>query len=139
MTFEHINPEELGIPTGWTNGMLAPREGRLLFVAGQSAAGSDGAMPSEMPDQWAVALGKILAVVRAAGGRAEDIGRLTIYVTDLDAYRNDLARIGAAYRGVMGKHFPAMALLHVAGLVEPGAMLEIEATAWIPDHRTAES
>jgi enamine deaminase RidA (YjgF/YER057c/UK114 family) len=138
MTFEQINPEALGVPRGWTNGMLAPREGRMLFVAGQSAAGADGAMPDGMPAQWEQALRKIVTVVEAAGGDPQDIGRLTIFVTDLEAYRTDLGNIGAAYRRVMGKHFPAMALLHVAGLVEHGALVEIEATAWIPDHRATQ-
>jgi len=139
MTFEGINPEELGAPRGWNNGMLAPSGGRTLFVAGQSAAGVDGSMPEGMPSQWERALAKIVTVVQAAGGGPTDIGRLTIYVTDLEAYRNNLSDIGAAYRRVMGRHFPAMALLHVRGLVEPGALLEIEATACISGRAATES
>jgi enamine deaminase RidA (YjgF/YER057c/UK114 family) len=71
--------------------------------------------------------------------RATDIGRLTIYVTDVEAYRTGLRDIGAAYRRVMGTHFPAMALLHVRGLLEPGALVEIEATAWITADAATES
>lgn len=139
MTFEIINPEALGAPRGWNNGMLGPTGGRILLVAGQSAAGSDGSMPHGMAAQWERTLEKIVSVVRAAGGAPTDIGRLTIYVTDVEAYRTGLRDIGAAYRRVMGTHFPAMALLHVRGLLEPGALVEIEATAWITADAATES
>ena len=71
----------------------------------------------------------MVAVVREAGGGPADIARLTIYVTDKQAYLNDLKGVGAAYREVLGRHFPAMALLEIKGLVEDGALLEIEGTA----------
>ena len=138
MTFEHINPEELGIPKGWTNGMLAPREGRLLFVAGQDAAEPEGHVTTDdFVEQFDLVLHKVLSVVRAAGGRAEDIGRLTIYVTDLDAYRALRPEIGRVYRTRMGKHFPAMALVEVSRLVDPRAKVEIEATAVLAPHPEA--
>ncbi|MEE2897398.1 MAG: RidA family protein [Gemmatimonadota bacterium] len=134
MTYEHINPEELGAPRGWTNGMLAPRNGRLLFVAGQDATEAHGGVGTDdFAGQFDVVLGKVLTVVREAGGGPEDVGRMTIFVTDLDAYKASLREVGQTYRAHMGKHFPAMALVEVKRLVDPGAVVEIEATAVIQD------
>jgi len=133
MTFRIVNPDSLGVPRGWNHGMVAPPAGRLLFVAGQTAADRSGKVAAgDLVEQWARALEKVLTVVREAGGRAEDIGRLTIYVTDLDAYRSSLKPLGEAYRRLMGRHYPAMALVQVKGLVDPGAVVEIEATAVVP-------
>jgi len=130
MSYQIINPVELGAPKGWNNGMLAPTGGRVLFVAGQTAGGPDGQVPPiGFVEQFGLALDHVLAVVREAGGRPEDIGRLTVYVTDLAAYRASLGPLGEAYRRRMGKHFPAMALMEVRGLVDAGALVEIEATA----------
>lgn len=136
MTFEIINPESLGAPKGWSNGILAPRDGRLLFVAGQAGWESDA--PGEPPsfvDQFARALDKLLAVVSAARGEPSDVARLTIYVTDLAAYRASLAALGMAWRARFGAYYPAMALLEVKGLVDRGAVVEIEATAVIAGGR----
>lgn len=133
MTLEIVNPGELGRPKGWNNGMLAPAGGRVLFVAGQNARDASGAVPKVgFVEQWGLALDHVLAVVAAAGGTPSDIARLTIYVTDMNAYRANLKPIGAGYRERMGKHFPAMALVEVRRLVDEGAMVEIEATAVIP-------
>ena len=132
MSFQIVNPPSLGAPKGWNNGMLAPAGGRLLFVAGQ--AGWDGGAPDEPPgfaDQFARALDKVLAVVRAAGGAPGDVARLTLYVTDLAAYRASLAPLGEIWRSRLGKHYPAMALVEVKGLVDRGALIEMEATAVI--------
>lgn len=132
MTYEHINPEELGAPRGWTNGMLAPADGRVLFVAGQDAAEVGGEVATDdFVEQFDLVLGKVLTIVRAAGGSPEDVGRMTIFVTELDEYRSGRREIGARYRAHMGKHFPAMALVEVRGLLDPGAKVEIEATAVI--------
>ncbi len=133
MTFQIINPESLGGPKGWNNGMLAPPSGRILFVAGQVASDSSGhVVAKEFVEQFERALGNVVAVVIEAGGQPNHIGRLTIYVTDLDAYTSNLKPLGQAYRALMGRHFPAMALLQVKGLLEQNAMVEIEATAVIP-------
>ena len=78
----------------------------------------------------------MLAVVRAAGGEPEHIGRMTVFVTDLPAYRGARAELGAVWRARMGRHYPAMALVEVRGLVEPGALVEIEATAVLPANRS---
>ncbi len=132
MTFERVNPEQLGPPRGWTNGMLGPAGGRVLFVAGQDAANSDGEVATDdFIEQFDIAMGKTMAVLREAGGDAKSVGRMTIYVTDLDAYRDDRERIGEVYRRHMGRHFPAMALMEVSRLVDPRGQVEIEATAVI--------
>ena len=130
MTFTLINPEEMGAPKGWTNGMLAPAGGRLLFVAGQDAALPEGEVETDdFVEQFRIALEKIMTVVRAAGGEVEDLGRLTMYVADMDEYLASRKALGPAYQSVLGRHFPAMALVQVAGLVDPRARIEIEATA----------
>jgi len=106
----------------------------MVFVAGQIGWDQDQKIHSdELTVQFRQALRNVLTVVEAAGGGASDIVRLTIYVTDLDAYRSSLAEIGAVYRDVMGKNFPVMALLGIVGLVEERAKIEIEATAVIDD------
>ncbi len=134
MSYQIVNPADLGAPRGWNNGMLAPAGGRVLFVAGQAAAASDGRVPeASFVEQWDRALDRILQVVREAGGAPESIGRFTIYVTDMAAYRSSLKELGAVYRARMGRHYPAMALVAVAALVDPNAMVEIEATAVIAD------
>lgn len=132
MTFDAINPEALGPPKGWTNGMLAPAGGRVLFVAGQDAANADGhVMTDDFCEQFDLALTKMLTVVEEAGGSAQSIGRMTVFVTDLDAYREARKEIGALWRARMGRHFPAMALMEVSRLVDPRGLVEIEATAVI--------
>ncbi len=127
-----VNPEQLGVPKGYSNGVLAPVGARMLFVAGQ--VGWDGAQEivgGGFVGQFTQALANVLVVVREAGGSPEEIVRLRIYVTDKREYLGDLSAVGRAYRSLMGKHFPAMALVEVKGLVEPGARVEIEATAAI--------
>lgn len=135
MSYEIINPESLGEPRGWNNGLLAPAGGgRFLFVAGQVATGADGRVAAgDMAAQWSRALENVLAVVRAAGGGPEDIGRMTVYVTDLAAYLAGRKALGEVWGRHMGGHYPAMTLVEVKSLVEEGAVVEIEATAVIPD------
>ena len=130
---ELINPPELGVPKGYANGVLAPAGGRLLFVAGQVGWDRDQKIVSErFLCQWSRALDNVLAVVRAAGGAPEQVARLTVYVTDRHEYLAELKEVGVAYRARFGKHFPAMALVEVAALLEAGAKVEIEATAVLP-------
>jgi enamine deaminase RidA (YjgF/YER057c/UK114 family) len=125
-----INPADLVSPRGYSNGVLA--EGRLLFVAGQVGWTRDGDLVSDcFIDQFDQALANVLSVVRAAGGRPESLARLTIYVVDKSAYVAAQREIGERYRARMGKHFPAMTLVEVKSLLEPGALVEIEATAVI--------
>ena len=128
--FTIVNPQELGAPRGWNNGMLAQAGGRTLFIAGQTARDGSGRVPAaDFVSQFDRALGNALAVLRQAGGEPGDIGRFTIYVTDMAQYRASLKPLGEVYRRRMGTHFPAMALVEVKSLVDPQAVVEVEATA----------
>ena len=130
--FAVINPEELGAPRGWNNGLLARGSGRTLFIAGQTARDASGRVAAaDFVTQFDRALGNVLAVMREAGGGPGDVGRFTIYVTDVAEYRASLEPLGKVYRNRMGRHYPAMALVEVASLVDPQAKVEIEATALI--------
>ena len=130
MSYTIINPQELGAPKGWNNGMLAAPSGRILFIAGQTGRDDSGEDSRDgFVEQFARALDNILAVLAEAGGKPEDIGRMTVFVTDIDAYRNGLSELGQVWRRRMGRHYPAMTLLGVATLVDPHALVEIEATA----------
>jgi enamine deaminase RidA (YjgF/YER057c/UK114 family) len=131
--FDQINPSALGAPRGFNHGLLVPAGCRLLFIAGQTATTIDGAIAdASFANQFAVALDKILAVVHTAGGHADHIVRITVYVTDMAAYRASRAALKDVWRDRMGRHYPAMALVAVTELVDIGAAVEIEATAAIP-------
>jgi enamine deaminase RidA (YjgF/YER057c/UK114 family) len=126
----NVHPDGWKPAKGYANGMIG--EGRMLFVGGQ--IGWNANQEFETDDfigQMSQALENILAVVREAGGEASDITRLTWYVTDKAEYLAHQREVGAAYRAVMGYHFPAMTMVVVAGLVEDRAKIEIEATAMI--------
>jgi enamine deaminase RidA (YjgF/YER057c/UK114 family) len=125
-----IHPEELGAARGFSHGILAPAGSRLLFVAGQVGWDREQRLaPGGFVPQFERALENIRAVIEEAGGRMDELCRMTIYVTDRRLYETELRAVGEAYRRVVGRHFPAMALVEVAGLLEPGAFVEIEATA----------
>jgi enamine deaminase RidA (YjgF/YER057c/UK114 family) len=127
-----VQPPHFPKARGYSNGVIA--QGRTLYVAGQVGSEPDWSFKSpELAAQFARALDNVLDVVREAGGQPTDIVRMTVYVTDLPAYRASVTEIGVAWRERMGKHYPAMALVGVAGLVLPEAKVEIEATAVLPD------
>lgn len=125
-----LQPPGWPAPRGYANGMAGT--GRVVLVGGQVGWDADGRFPTGFVAQAAQALRNILAVVAEAGGGPEHVGRLTWYVLDVEEYRASLRALGVAYRDVMGRHFPAMTLVQVAGLAEPEARLEIEATAVVP-------
>ena len=130
---ETVAPPELGAARGYSNGILVPPGRRLLFVAGQIGWDAHQRLVGEgFVEQFAQALANVLIVVAAAGGSAEDVARLTIYVADREEYLRSRAEIGKHYRQLMGRHYPAMALVEVRALLEPGARVEIEATAAVP-------
>jgi enamine deaminase RidA (YjgF/YER057c/UK114 family) len=130
MSFEFINPESLGAPRGYSNGVLTAAGGRLLFIAGQVAWDQNQQIVSDdLVAQFDRALANVVTVVSEAGGKPEQIARLILYVTDKNEYRARMKEIGHRYRARMGKHFPAMVLVEVAGLLEERAQIEIEATA----------
>jgi enamine deaminase RidA (YjgF/YER057c/UK114 family) len=115
-------------PRGFANGVVA--EGRLVFVAGMIGWDAAGEFAGDdLPSQVRQALANVVAVLAEAGGGPSHVVRLTWYVTDRHDYLAQQAEIGAAYREVMGRHFPAMAVVEVSGLVEERAKVEIEATA----------
>jgi enamine deaminase RidA (YjgF/YER057c/UK114 family) len=115
-------------PRGYANGIAA--SGELIFVGGQIGWDETGAFPStDLAAQVAQALRNIVTVLAEAGAGPEHIARLTWYVVSRDDYLAHQREIGAAYRSVMGRHFPAMAVVEVSALVEAAALVEIEATA----------
>jgi len=119
-------------PAGYSNGVAA--QGKQIFIAGQIGWDAQGRFASaQMAGQVKQALENILAILAEAQGRPEHIVRLTWYVTSRDEYYAQLREIGAAYRAVMGKHFPAMSVVQVVALMEAAAKVEIEATAVLPD------
>jgi enamine deaminase RidA (YjgF/YER057c/UK114 family) len=134
LRLEPIDPESLGgRGRGYSNGILAPSGARLLFVAGQIGWDRERRLADGgFAPQFERALANVVEVVRAAGGAPEHLARLTIYVVDRSEYLAALPAVGAAWRRVVGTHFPAMALVEVRGLLEPGARVEIEATAALP-------
>ena len=130
MSFEFINPESLGAPRGYANGVLTEAGGRLLFIAGQVAWDQNQQIVSEdLVEQFDRALANVITVVMEAGGTVNQIARLILYVTDKDEYRSKMKAIGERYRARMGRHFPAMVLVEIKSLLEEGAKIEIEGTA----------
>ena len=126
-----LQPPDWARPRGFSNGIAA--SGRLVFIAGQVGWTGQGEWREKsFAGQFRQALANILAVLKEAGGRPEHIMRLTWYVLDKREYLAAAKDVGAAYRELMGRHYPAMAVVQVSGLVEDEARLEIEATAVIP-------
>jgi enamine deaminase RidA (YjgF/YER057c/UK114 family) len=125
-----IHPEGWLPAKGFAHAVAA--EGRVIYVAGQWGATRDGSFPSGLPAQTRQALQNIADVLAAAGAKPEHVVRLTWYMTDLADYNAKLREVGEAYRGVMGRYFPAMTAVEVKRLVDPRALVEIEATAVVP-------
>ncbi len=135
MDFKLINPESLGPARGYSNGVLAPSGGQILFIAGQIAWDEQQRVVSaDFVEQFDRALANVISVVKEAGGEPAHITRLVIYVTDKTEYRSNTEEIGKRWRALLGHHFPAMALVEVKGLLEDGAKVEIEGIAVIPGH-----
>ena len=125
-----VNPPELGAPRGFAHGLISAAGGRLLFVAGQTAVDAAGRVTSDQfTPQFERALERVLAVVRAAGGRPEQVARMTVFVRGMDRYRESRPGLREVWQRHMGAHYPAMSLVEVLALVDEGAVVEIEATA----------
>jgi enamine deaminase RidA (YjgF/YER057c/UK114 family) len=123
-----VNPDSLATPRGYSHGVRG--HGDFLFVAGQIGWNREGHMVSDdFVDQFAQALENVLEVVWAAGGTPESVARMVVYVTDKQEYLQRTRQVGDAWRRRMGRHYPAMALVEVKGLLDPEAKVEIEATA----------
>jgi enamine deaminase RidA (YjgF/YER057c/UK114 family) len=133
MPFTFINPESLGVPSGYSNGLLADASGKLLFISGQIAWDEkQKIVSSDFVEQFDRALANVKTVVQAANGAPEHIVRLIIYVTSKSEYRARTREVGERYRKHLGKHFPAMVLVEVAALLDDEAQVEIEGMALIP-------
>ena len=127
-----LQPPGWKAPKGYANGIAA--RGTLVFVAGQVGWNAgERIVGDDFVAQARQALENIVAVLAEAGARPEHIVRMTWYVVDKDEYLRSGRALGAAYRDVIGRHYPAMSAVQVAGLVEEGARVEIEATAVVPD------
>jgi enamine deaminase RidA (YjgF/YER057c/UK114 family) len=126
-----INPEGWPRPSGYSNGVVAT--GRFLAISGQIGWDEKLQLVSnDFLDQACQALSNVIDVLTAAGGKPEHLVRLTWYITNKEEYRACLRELGACYRKIVGEHYPAMALVQVAALLEEGAKVEIEATAVLP-------
>jgi enamine deaminase RidA (YjgF/YER057c/UK114 family) len=119
-------------PKGYSNGYCAT--GRLVVTAGVVGWNErEEFAVADLAGQFAQALRNIVAIIAEGGAGPEHLVRMTCYVTSIDAYTASLAEIGAAWKDIIGRHYPAMALVEVVRLVEPTAMVEIEATAVVPE------
>jgi enamine deaminase RidA (YjgF/YER057c/UK114 family) len=123
-------PEGWPRPRGYVNGILA--RGETIYLGGIIGWDTEGRFPDGFVGQVRQTLSNIVAVLQSGGAAPENVVRMTWYVVDMEEYRSSLAELGAVYREVMGRHYPAMALVEVKSLVEPDALVEIEATAVIP-------
>lgn len=126
-----VSPSGWPQPKGYANGMMA--RGTFFVTGGLIGWNAAGEFPNGLIPQIRQTLLNIVAVLEAGGAKPEHLVRMTWYVTDIAAYRASLRELGPVYREVLGRHFPAMALVQVVSLVEPEALVEIEATAVIPD------
>jgi len=127
-----LHPTGWPRPKGYSNGIIANEH--LVFIAGQVGWDENGRLQSnDLVEQARRALMNILTILSETGGTPEHIVRLTWYITDRQAYLDSQARLGKAYREIMGYHYPPMSVLIVSGLIEEGALVEIEATAVLND------
>jgi enamine deaminase RidA (YjgF/YER057c/UK114 family) len=125
-----LQPASWPRPRGYANGIAA--KGEMIFLAGQVGWDTQGRFAEGLAGQVGQALANIVALLAEAGAEPRHLVRLTWFVTDLRAYQENQSAIGAAYRRAIGKHFPAMSVIGVSQLVEPEALVEIEATAVLP-------
>ena len=127
-----LQPPEWAKPRGYSNGIAA--RGRTVFLAGQFGCNAEGKFDaSDFAGQARQSLKNIVAILAEAGAGPEHICRLNWYVADRKEYIGSLREVGAAYREIIGKHFPVMTALEVGGFMDDGARLEIEVTAMIPE------
>lgn len=128
-----IMPDGWAKPIGYSNGVLA-QQGRVLYVAGQVGWDETQTFHSEdLAPQFEQSLKNIIAVVEKAGGRPEHICRITAFCSDKQAYLAARPELGRIWRGLMGKHFPAMSMIFVSALLDEPGKIEMEATAVIPE------
>jgi len=128
---EIIHPEGWKAARGYSNGIVIPADARTLFIAGQIAWNAQQELVGreDFARQFAQALDNVVAVVTAAGGTGQDLVQLTVFVTDKQAYLASTRAIGEHWKQTIGRHYPTMALVEVADLLEEGALVEIQGVA----------
>jgi enamine deaminase RidA (YjgF/YER057c/UK114 family) len=132
VAIERVNPPALPAPSGFSHAVIADG-GRVVFLAGQTALDSAGQIADgTVTGQFEQALGNLLTALAAAGGRAEHLASLTIYAVDLADYRAHGSEIGAVWRRLAGREYPAMAAIGVSRLWDAAALVEIQGIAVIP-------
>ena len=130
MTLERVNPEGLAKPVGFSHAVVG--EGRIIFLAGQTALDADGRIVGEgVVDQFEVALANLLTALREAGGTPQQLASLTIYIVDMDDYKAHAREIGTVWRRLVGTDYPAMAGIGVARLWDTAALVELQGFAVI--------
>lgn len=132
MSIDYVNPPELGRPSGFSHATVA--QGRVVFLAGQTALDADGRIVGDgVVAQFERALANLLASLRAAGGEPSDLASLTIYVVDMEDYRQHSAGVGEVWKRLIGRSYPAMAGIGVARLWDVEALVEVQGFAVLPD------
>jgi enamine deaminase RidA (YjgF/YER057c/UK114 family) len=126
-----VNPAGLLPPIGFSHAVVAA-PGRLVQLGGQTGHHADGRLPDGLVPQFEAAISNLMVALRAVGAAPEHLTALQIYVCDMAGYRESLPALGAAYRRHLGRHYPAVALLGVASLFDPDALVELVATAVVP-------
>jgi enamine deaminase RidA (YjgF/YER057c/UK114 family) len=130
VTVERANPPELGPPSGFSHAVIG--RGTVVFLAGQTAIDASGQIVgSGVVAQFEQALGRLLTALRACGGGPGHLASLTVYVTDLDDYRSHSREIGAVWRRLAGRNYPAMAAIGVSRLWDEAALVEVQGFAVI--------
>ncbi|MEU1303102.1 RidA family protein [Streptomyces shenzhenensis] len=129
MTAERINPPDLSPPVGFSHAVVATGT-RLVFLAGQTALDGDGKVTGDtLPEQFERALGNLLTALRAAGAAPADLARVTVYATDVAAYRAHAPELGRIWRRLAGRTYPAMAVVEVVRLWDDRALVELDGVA----------
>ncbi|MGC0412704.1 enamine deaminase RidA (YjgF/YER057c/UK114 family) [Streptomyces sp. SAI-195] len=132
MTAERVNPPGLSPPTGFSHAVVATGT-RVVFLAGQTALDPGGKITGDtLPAQFEQALGNLLTALRAAGGAPADLARVTVYATDVAAYRAHTAELGRTWRELAGRDYPAMAVVEVVRLWDERALVELDGFAVLP-------
>ncbi|MFI9748476.1 RidA family protein [Streptomyces collinus] len=132
MSTERVNPPELSPPAGFSHAVVASGS-RVVFLAGQTALDTDGKVAGRtLPEQFERALTNLLAALAAAGGTPSDLARVTVFVTDVEAYREHAPELGRTWRRLAGRDYPAMAVVEVVRLWDAEAMVELDGFAVLP-------
>ncbi len=132
MTAERVNPPDLSPPAGFSHAVVTTGS-RVVFLAGQTALDGDGKVVGDtLPEQFTRALANLLTALRAAGGAPADLARVTVYATDVAAYREHARELGRIWRDVAGRDYPAMAVVEVVRLWDEEAMVELDGFAVLP-------